>query len=128
MQEDATAVFSPKLYRKLVQPVDRMLARQFECNFMHLHSTSMFLLDAFLEIEEIRCFEINHDASGPPLQEMIRHYRKVQEAQRPLVVRGSFAPDELRLLLDALDPRGLLLLIMVESLDEVDVARSILNS
>jgi hypothetical protein len=29
MQEDATAVFSPKLYRRLVQPVDRMLASQF---------------------------------------------------------------------------------------------------
>lgn len=127
MQEDATAVFSPKLYRRLVQPVDRMLASQFECNFIHLHSTSMFILDAFLEIEEIRCFEINHDASGPPLQEMVRHYRKVQETQRPLVVRGSFTPDELRLLLDSLDPRGLLLLIMVENPDEVDAAGSILG-
>jgi hypothetical protein len=87
----------------------------------------MFILDAFLEIEEIRCFEINHDASGPPLQEMVRHYRKVQETQRPLVVRGSFTPDELRLLLDSLDPRGLLLLIMVENLDEVDAAGSILG-
>ena len=52
MQEDATAVFSPDLYRKLVQPVDRMIAKQFACNFIHLHSTSMFILDAFLEIQE----------------------------------------------------------------------------
>ena len=58
-------MYSPNLYRKLVQPVDRMLASHFECAFMHLHSTSMFILDAFLEIEELRCFEINHDASGP---------------------------------------------------------------
>jgi hypothetical protein len=127
MQEDATAVYSPKLYRELVQPVDRMLARQFECNFIHLHSTSMFILDAILEIEEIRCFEVNNDASGPPVKEMIPHFRKVQEAGRPLLVRGSFTPDELRLTLDALDPRGLILLIMVESLNEIDAARAIIG-
>ena len=48
MQEDATAVFSPALYRKFVQPVDRMLAGHFPSSFIHLHSTSMFLLEAFL--------------------------------------------------------------------------------
>ena len=68
MQEDATAVFSPALYRKFVQPVDRMLAGHFASSFIHLHSTSMFLLEAFLEIEEIRCFEINNDVCGPPLE------------------------------------------------------------
>ena len=58
---------------------------------------------------------------------MIPHFRKVQEAKRPLLVRGSFAPDELRLMLDALDPQGLLLLIMVESLEEVDAAKAIVG-
>jgi hypothetical protein len=127
MQEDATAVYSPRLYRELVQPVDRMLARQFKCNFIHLHSTSMFILDAILEIEEIRCFEVNNDASGPPVKEMIPHFRKVQKASRPLLVRGSFTSDELHLMLDALDPRGLLLLIMVESLNEIDAAKTIIG-
>jgi hypothetical protein len=127
MQEDATAVYSPALYRKLVQPVDRMLASRFACAFMHLHSTSMFLLDAMLEIEELRCFEINNDASGPPIEEMIPHFRKVQDAERALVIRGSFTPDELRSLVEALDPRGLLLLIMVRSLEEVEAARPIVG-
>ena len=35
------------------QSVDRMIAGQFACNFIHLHSTSMCMLDAFLEIEEL---------------------------------------------------------------------------
>lgn len=64
MQEDATAEYSPVLYRRFVQLVDRFLAGQFANSFIHLHSTSMFLLDAFLEIEEIRCFEINQDSLG----------------------------------------------------------------
>ena len=123
MQEDATAVYSPDLYRKFVQPVDRMLARHFANSFIHLHSTSMFLLEAFLEIEEIKCFEINNDVCGPPVKEMVPYFQMVQKAKRPLLIRGSFKPDEMRLLLDSLEPRGLFLNIMVNSMEEVEALR-----
>ena len=123
LQEDATAVYSPALYRKFVQPVDRALAARFPCSFMHLHSTSMFLLDAFLEIGEIQCFQINKDALGPSTAAMIPHYRKVQKAGKPLLIRGSFDSEEARLLLDSLDPRGLFLNIMVESIGRVESLR-----
>jgi len=125
LQEDATAVYSPALYRQLVQPVDRALAARFPCSFMHLHSTSMFLLDAFLEIAEIACFEINKDALGPSAAAMIPHYRKVQAAGKPLVIRGSFDSEDLRRLLDALDPRGLFLNLMVERAAEVEELRAV---
>jgi hypothetical protein len=127
LQEDATANYSPRLYRRFVQPVDRMMARQFACSFIHLHSTSMFLLDAILEIEEIRCFEINQDALGPPVAAMIPHFRKVQDAGRPLLVRGSFTPDELRLLMDSLEPRGLFLNIMVNEMKEIEALRPLVG-
>lgn len=123
LQEDATAVYSPALYRKFVQPVDRALAARFPCSFMHLHSTSMFLLDAFIEIREIQCFQINKDALGPSTAAMIPHYRKVQTAGKPLLIRGSFSADEARLLLDSLDPRGLFLNIMVENIAGVEPLR-----
>jgi hypothetical protein len=90
---------------------------------MHLHSTSMFLLEAFLEIQEIQCFQINKDALGPSTAAMIPHYRKVQKAGKPLLIRGSFDSEEVRLLLDSLDPRGLFLNIMVESIGRVETLR-----
>ncbi len=127
LQEDASAVYSPALYRRLVKPVDRVLSRRFECAFMHLHSTSMFLLDEFLAIEELNCFEINHDVSGPPLADMIPCFRQVQAARRSLVVRGAFSPDELRQLTDALDARGLFLLIMIRDFAEIDELKRILG-
>jgi hypothetical protein len=127
MQEDATAVFSPALYRKFVQPVDRMLAAHFASSFIHLHSTSMFLLEAFLEIGEIKCFEINNDVCGPPLENMVPYFQRVQRAQRPLLIRGSFNPQEMRLLLDSLEPRGLFLNIMVNTMEEVDELRTLLK-
>ena len=127
LQEDATAVYSPDLYRKLVQPVDRMMAGHFSCNFIHLHSTSMYLLDAFLEIENLRCFEINIETFNISVEDMIPYFQRVQEAGRPLLVRGSFTPDEMRLITDSLDPRGLYLHIMVERRKEVESLRPILG-
>jgi hypothetical protein len=127
LQEDASAVFSPTLYNRLVAPADRLLARHFPCAFMHLHSTSMFLLDAFLEIEELRCFEINNDAAGPPLGTMVPFFQRVQRAGRSLLVRGAFTPEELRLLLGSLEPRGLMLLVMVRDAREVDALRPMLG-
>lgn len=127
MQEDASAVYSPALYRKFVQPVDRMLAAHFASNFIHLHSTSMFLLDAFLEIEEIQCYEVNNDALGPPVAAMVPHFRKIQRAGKPLLIRGSFTTEEMRLLMDSLEPRGLFLNIMVQEMREIDALRPLVG-
>jgi hypothetical protein len=55
---------------------------------------------------------------------MIPALRKIQAAGRPLLVRGSFTPEELRPLLDSLDPRGLYLYIMVGSPSEVETMRA----
>jgi hypothetical protein len=111
----------------LLQPLDRYLASRFASAFIHLHSTSMFILDAFLEIEELRCFQINNDAIGPPLGEMVPYFRMVQQARRSLVVRGSFTPDDIRLLMDSLDPRGLYLLILVKDVREAEALRPLLK-
>ncbi len=129
MQEDASGVYSPRLYRELLQPVDRELAKRFPCAFIHLHSTSMFLLDAFLEIDEIRCFQVNYEphSGGPPIAGMVPYFRRIQEARRPLLIRGSFTPDEVRQLLDGLEARGLYLCIMVSRLAEVDRLRPLLE-
>ena len=127
MQEDASGLYSPTLYRKFLQPLDRYLASRYANSFIHLHSTSMFILDAFLEIEELRCFEINNDAIGPPLTEMLPYFQMVQKAQRSLLIRGSLTPDDARLLRDDLDPRGLYLLVVVKDRREADGLRSLLG-
>ncbi len=129
MQEDASAVYSPDLYLHFVQPIDRHLARQFIRSFMHLHSTSMFLLDLILEIEEIRCLQVNYEvgSGGPDIRGMIPYFKKIQSANRALIIRGSFTPGEMRGLMEALDPRGLYLYIMVADMDEVETLRPIVG-
>jgi len=127
MQEDATALYSPDLHRKFVQPVDRMIASHFANSFIHLHSTSMFLLDAFLEIEEIQCFQINIESFNIPVKDMMKYFQVVQKADRPLLIRGSFEEEEMRILLDSLEPGGLYLHIVVKDMGEIESLRPLLG-
>ena len=127
MQEDASGLYSPALYRKFLQALDRYLAGRYANSFIHLHSTSMFILDAFLEIEDLRCLEINNDAIGPPLAEMLPYFRMVQRARRSLLIRGSLTPEDARMLMDSLDARGLYLLVVVKDVREADTLRPILG-
>ena len=129
MQEDATGLYSPALYRQFVQPLDRELAQRYASAFIHLHSTSMHLLDAFLEIKELRCLQVNYEvrSGGPPIEGMLPYWRRIQEAGRSLLIRGSFTPNEARQLVDGLDPAGLYLYIMVDSAAEADALRPALG-
>jgi hypothetical protein len=124
MQEDASALYSPSLYQEFLQPIDRELAKSFPNAFVHLHSTSMMVLEGFLEIDELKCIEINYDISGPSLAQMIPYFQKVQSASKSLLIRGSFTCDELLRLLDSLEARGLMLLILVKSYKEADRLRA----
>jgi hypothetical protein len=87
----------------------------------------MFILDAFLEIEELRCFEINNDAIGPPLAEMLPYFKMVQRARRSVLIRGALTPDDAKLLMDSLEPRGLYLLVVVKDVREAETLRPILR-
>ena len=124
LQEDLSGLYSPDLYRKFLQPVDRYIAEHFENNFIHLHSTSMFLLDAFLEVKEIKCFEINNDQGGPPIDKMVPYFKMVQEAERPLLIRGSFKPEDIRFLIKSLDSKGLFIYILVKDIKEVHAIKN----
>jgi hypothetical protein len=43
------------------------------------------------------------------------------------VIRGSFEPDELKLLVDSLVPEGLMLLVMVKDYDEIEPLRRVVG-
>jgi len=51
----------------------------------------------------------------------------VQRAGRSLLIRGSLTPDDARLLMDSLEPRGLYLLVVLKDVREADPLRPILG-
>lgn len=118
MQEDASAVLSPSLYRELIMEPDRMIARAFPYSLIHLHTSSLFLIREFLEIREIGVFQINRDVGEMGLPEMIPYLKTIQEGGRRIFLRGPLSAEDFAVIRRELSPRGLMIQSVVSSLDE----------
>jgi hypothetical protein len=127
LQEDALAVLSPRLYQDYIMPVDKRICSAFGSPFIHLHATSMPFLDLMLEIPELLCYEVNNDVGGPPVSWLVPYLKKIQKAKKPLLIRGSFTPDEMHLIMDSLEPCGLYLYVMISDMEETEILRKIIG-
>ena len=114
-----SALLSPDLLRQFIIEPNRFLASQFPCSFIHLHTSSLFLLDIFLEIEELDVIQINKDANGMEVEEIIPFFQKVQNAEKRLVIRGPITEVDMKLLSDNLSPNGLLIQTIMDNPAEV---------
>jgi hypothetical protein len=120
LQEDNSALLSPDLLKEFIIEPDRQLAAAFPCSFIHLHTSSLFLLDLFLEIEELDVIQINKDASGMEVDEIIPYFQMVQNAGRRLVIRGPITKEDMKLLSENLSPNGLLIQTIMSNPSEVE--------
>jgi len=118
MQEDATAVYSPDLYRSLVLEADRKIARAFPYSLIHLHSSSLFLLDEFLSIKEIGVYQINRDVGEMDLVQLIPYLKRIQENGRRIFLRGPLDRDDFALVAKNLSPVGLMVQSVVGTTEE----------
>ena len=119
-QEDATANYSPKLYEEFLLEQDRRIAAAFPYALMHLHNSSLFILDLILQNEEINCFEINKDATGMDVKAELPYLQMIQEKGRSLVMRGAYTLEELSLIKNHLDPAKLLMQTVLSDLKELN--------
>jgi hypothetical protein len=115
MQEDGSAFFSPSLYVQHLQGEDERQASSFPYSVIHLHSSSLFLLDAILNVESLKCIQINKDVGGLEVSGMLPFFKKVQQRGKRLLIRGKLNNGDLALLRSELSPNGLYLQIVVES-------------
>ena len=120
IQEDASGNFSPDIYRNLFQKFDRAIASSFPYTLIHLHNSSLFLIDLFLGIEEIDVFQINLDSTGMTVEEEIPYLKKIQNKGRCLLLRGAYTLDDLALIRNKLSNEGLCIQIICENKSEAD--------
>ena len=118
IQEDFSTLYSPNLYHAFLQGLDRHLATLAECTLLHLHSSSLFLVDAFLEIEEINTIQVTKDQGRVKLADLLPALRRIQAAGKPLVLKGQFESGEWSLVREGLSPVGLCIEPVVGSFEE----------
>ena len=128
MQEDGSAFLSPALYVEHLQDEDARQASAFPYSVIHLHSSSLFLLERILEVEPLKCIQINKDVGGAEVPKMLPYLKMVQDRGKRLLIRGKLDRDDLKLLRDELTPRGLYLQIVVEGAAETEGFREFFRS
>jgi hypothetical protein len=128
LQEDAVSLLSPALYREHVAPLDRRLCGLTRWNLFHLHTTSLHVLHDLLAVAAPAAVEISKDEGSARVDALLPHLRRVHESGRPLVVKGRFDDDEIRLLKRSLRPGGLCLQAVVNTWDEASDALRRLRS
>ncbi len=118
MQEDASALFSPDLYVKYLRGEDQRVASSFPYNVIHLHSSSLLLLDRIVEVEALKCIQINKDQGGWGVPKMLPLLKMVQKKGKRLLIRGKLDREDLARLRKELSPDGLYLQIVIDSPSE----------
>ena len=111
-QDDIGALLSPGLYRDFFLENEKKICAQYDYTLMHLHPSAFHLLDDILTNENLKAVEVNKDVGGPDIAGMINRLKKVQEKGRCLVIWGSLTEDEIRLIFDKLEPKGIFLNII----------------
>jgi hypothetical protein len=107
IQEDFTVLYSPKFYAEFLKPLDERLAGISSYTLIHLHASSLFLLDQFLEVSQTRAYQVTKDLGSARLSDMMPALLKIQQAGKPLIVKGQFDDTDLDLMKRNLSLHGL---------------------
>jgi hypothetical protein len=119
-QEDFTVLYSPRYYVEFLMSLDERLAGISPYNLIHLHASSLFLIDHFLEVSGIRAFQVTKDPGGTFLSEMIPALQKIQQAGKPLIVKGEFDDADIELMKRNLSLHGLCIQPVVNGISQAE--------
>jgi hypothetical protein len=120
IQEDFATFYSPELYEEFLKPLDKRLASISKYTLIHLHSSSLFLIDQFLQVSQIRAFQVTKDPGRVSLVDMMPSLLKIQQAGKPLIIKGQFEDCDYDLMKRMLSVRGLCVQPVVRNLSDAD--------
>jgi hypothetical protein len=113
IEEDATVLIGPELFRDFFLEADRRIFAAFDYSLIHLHSVNHKILPLLAGLTELSGLQVLIDPMGPPLEEMIGPLKAVQDAGKPLLITHELCDADLNLLKRRLAPRGLALERMI---------------
>jgi len=118
IQEDSSVIFSPELYEEFLKPIDERIASVSDYTLIHLHSPSLVLIDKFLEVSQIRAFQVTKDQGGVKLEDMIPGLIKIQKAGKPLILKGQFDKNDFDLINRTISTSGFCIQPVVKNIAE----------
>ena len=109
-------MISPKLYEKVFLPHNLTIIKAFDYTIFHLHSATIHIAEALVEIPELSAIQVSIDyparAFSPSIKELLPILKKIHD-NKPLILSGPVKEKEKRLILDELIPEGLALQLYI---------------
>jgi hypothetical protein len=118
LQEDASALMSPRLFADFIAPAIHEIAGAFDISVIHLHPGSYIPVEHLVETP-LSAIELHIDFGGPRAEELFPFYRRIQQ-RKPLIIWGDLVPEDLDFISRKLDRRALALLPVVESQQQAE--------
>jgi hypothetical protein len=116
-QVDVASLISPKHYHQFIRSRDAKVLRSFEYCYIHLHASSLHILDDVLSIDPLAALEVSLDIGGPRACEFIEQYQKIL-SQTSLVLQGVLTAQEIVELCTLLPSEGFYILALVDNPEE----------
>ncbi|MGE4352989.1 MAG: hypothetical protein AB7D36_02755 [Oscillospiraceae bacterium] len=105
-QEDLSALFSPPYFDEFLKKTSEDVIRGYDYNMVHLHPASFHLLDGMLEVKNLKSFQVNKDNNGPTVLDMIPQFKKILDADKRILIKGSLTYEDADAIIENLEPRG----------------------
>jgi hypothetical protein len=118
LQDDASALMSPKLYGEFIYPAVAEIAGAFDTTVMHLHPSTYIPVD-FLIDSPLSAIELHIDLGGPSAEQLYPYYRKIQ-SRKPLLIWGDLSEADVEFIARRLDRRSLAVLPVVGSREQAE--------
>jgi hypothetical protein len=116
-QVDVASLISPKHYHQYIRLRDAKVLGAFEYCYLHLHASSLHILDDVLSIDTLAALELSLDVGGPKAHEFIGQYKKIL-SQTPLILQGVLTAQEIIELCTLLPSEGLFILALADTPEE----------
>ena len=108
-QADASNILSPQLYKRHILKFDNKVIDRFPYSVMHIHACQLHVLDAILEIKNLKAIEITleRETGVWEKERILEACRKIQKNLKCVIINGELSDDELKEFKGKLNPRGL---------------------
>ena len=124
-QEDAVSLLSPDIYEKYIFELDKRISKSFKYSLLHLHPESLHSIEKILKINELNAINVNINSSEE-VSSNINIFKEILK-YKPLLLWGLKRKEDIRLILNKLDPSGLIINITAPSIEEaLKIKRSVM--
>jgi len=107
-QEDASAFLSPQMYKKMILASDLKVFAAFPYTIIHLHSSSLHILDFLLDRNGPSVIQVGVD-SDSSIQKLIPIFQKVQQHKPLYISLVNSSVEDIQKVIDLLPPIGVIL-------------------